>query len=125
MQFEAGPWHYFGEEVLRKLVELAPALAQHPPTHASNALSFSRQSLTGDTPETRKRHACSFIPDFTAVVKDDCTYLEITVNTYLSAYRATLMQKGTRWDEHSLRLSGGDEPAVNGPESDSANLLAT
>uniref|UniRef100_A0A914UUR1 Cyclic nucleotide-binding domain-containing protein n=1 Tax=Plectus sambesii TaxID=2011161 RepID=A0A914UUR1_9BILA len=127
MQFEAGPWHCFGEEVLRKLVEVAPALAQHAIPHVATGLSFSRQSLTGDAPDLRKRHAASFIPDFSAVVKDDCTYLEITVHTYLSAYRATLMQKGTRYlDENNLRLSisAADEQAANGPDSDtSAHLL--
>lgn len=26
MQFEAGPWHCFGEEMLQKLIEIAPSL---------------------------------------------------------------------------------------------------
>lgn len=103
MKFEAGPWHCFGEEIFTKLIELAPTLTQHHP------LSTSTQSLqTSDTigdvnpidsqQEIRKLpQSSSFIPDYTAVVKDDCTYLEISVNTYLSAYRATLMQRKKRY----------------------------
>nr|CDP94157.1 Bm5068, isoform b [Brugia malayi] len=76
MTFEAGPWHCFGGEFLEQLV----------------AVTFSRNSLStsGVSP------AVSFTPDFSAVVRDDCTYLEITAQTYLLAYKSTLISKGSR-----------------------------
>ncbi len=106
MNFEAGAWHCFGEDLLTKFVELAQTLTQ------TNTLSNGSQSLAtssvaanytdintiGSQQEIRKLPtiAPTFIPDYTVTVKDDCTYLEISVNTYLSAYRATLMQRKNR-----------------------------
>lgn len=29
MHFEAGPWHCFGEEMLNKLMDIAPGLVHH------------------------------------------------------------------------------------------------
>lgn len=34
-----------------------------------------------------------FKPDFTAVVLEDCTYLEVTVANYINAYKASLIQR--------------------------------
>jgi hypothetical protein len=33
----------------------------------------------------------TFVPDYSAVIRDDCTYLEITAQTYLLAYKSTLI----------------------------------
>ncbi|VDO09948.1 unnamed protein product, partial [Brugia timori] len=55
-------------------------------------VTFSRNSPS----EPVKKSAVSFTPDFSAVVRDDCTYLEITAQTYLLAYKSTLISKGSR-----------------------------
>uniref|UniRef100_A0A1I8EDB0 Cyclic nucleotide-binding domain-containing protein n=1 Tax=Wuchereria bancrofti TaxID=6293 RepID=A0A1I8EDB0_WUCBA len=81
MTFEAGPWHCFGGEFLEQLV-----------TFSRNSLSTSGVSPS----EPVKKSAVSFTPDFSAVVRDDCTYLEITAQTYLLAYKSTLISKGSR-----------------------------
>lgn len=39
-----------------------------------------------------------FVPDFTATIRDDCTYLEISAQTYLLAYKSTLINKKQRQD---------------------------
>lgn len=62
-------------------------------------VAFSRNSLStsGVSPsEAVKKSPISFTPDFSAVVRDDCTYLEITAQTYLLAYKSTLISKGSR-----------------------------
>lgn len=38
-------------------------------------------------------HGISFKPDFSAVIRDSCTYLEVTAETYLLAYKLTLITK--------------------------------
>lgn len=98
MTFEAGPWHCFGGELLERLVAIAqqqcssaaPAQQQQPP------VSISRNSLSGSAPPDNNKKTTTFIPDFSAVVRDDCTYLEITAQTYLLAYKSTLISKGSR-----------------------------
>jgi hypothetical protein len=90
MQFEAGPWHCFGEEMLRKLIEIAPSLVNHGVSNGAGALSSSQQSLSG-------RHQAAFLPDFTAIARDDCAYLEITAESYLQAYHATVMVNETKY----------------------------
>uniref|UniRef100_A0A914WFY6 CNNM transmembrane domain-containing protein n=1 Tax=Plectus sambesii TaxID=2011161 RepID=A0A914WFY6_9BILA len=97
MHFEAGPWHCFGEEMLNKLMEIAPGLVQYglsTNTGSCSALSSSQRSLSG-------RHQAAFAPDFTAIARDECVYLEITSEAYLQAYHATLMTKENK--RHSLR----------------------
>lgn len=100
MHFEAGPWHCFGEELLKLLMDvknengnrtLAVLMCNH--TFLENNVSLSKwntvkRSITGGSSDSR-----CFIPDFTAIVKDEyCIYLEITSKAYLSAFRATLIQ---------------------------------
>ena len=94
MTFEAGPWHSFGSELLDRLVVVAQQqgiIAHQPP------VSFSRMSLAGNSPsDVPKKSLATFIPDFSAVVRDDCTYLEITAQTYLLACKSTQLSKGSR-----------------------------
>uniref|UniRef100_A0A158R641 CNNM transmembrane domain-containing protein n=1 Tax=Syphacia muris TaxID=451379 RepID=A0A158R641_9BILA len=94
MTFEAGPWHCFGGELLDRLIILAQQqgiISQQIP------VSFSRNSLVGTSPsDAPKKAAASFIPDYSAVVRDDCTYLEITAQTYLLACKSTQLSKGSR-----------------------------
>ncbi|VDK50092.1 unnamed protein product [Anisakis simplex] len=105
MTFEAGPWHCFGGELLDRLVQNAQqqcatgtsANAQQQPQQQHSSVSFSRNSLSGNSPsDNSKKQVNTFVPDFSAVVRDDCTYLEITAQTYLLAYKSTLITKGTR-----------------------------
>ncbi|VDN82117.1 unnamed protein product [Brugia pahangi] len=104
MTFEAGPWHCFGGEFLEQLVAVAQqqygtTSSQSQQQGGGAQVTFSRNSLStsGVSPsEPVKKSAVSFTPDFSAVVRDDCTYLEITAQTYLLAYKSTLISKGSR-----------------------------
>lgn len=40
-----------------------------------------------------RRPDLAFIPDYSVIVADECTFLEITTTTYINAHRATLMQR--------------------------------
>ncbi|KAE9415509.1 hypothetical protein Angca_006815, partial [Angiostrongylus cantonensis] len=84
MTFEAGPWHAFGTEMLEHLVarnEVDP--------RALGDVEQSRNSLSSDS---SKR--LGFVPDYSVVVRDDCTFLEITAHDWVAAYRSTLMSRG-------------------------------
>jgi hypothetical protein len=35
----------------------------------------------------------TFVPDYSATIRDDCTYLEITAHTYLLAFKSTLISR--------------------------------
>ncbi|CAB3409191.1 unnamed protein product [Caenorhabditis bovis] len=80
MMFEAGPWHHFGDEIMRKMVAAAATLGRSTSIIGTSDLSARRPDLM-------------FRPDFTAIVKDTCTYLEISVSAYINAYKASLMQR--------------------------------
>uniref|UniRef100_A0A0K0D772 Cyclic nucleotide-binding domain-containing protein n=1 Tax=Angiostrongylus cantonensis TaxID=6313 RepID=A0A0K0D772_ANGCA len=77
MTFEAGPWHAFGTEMLEHLV-------------ARNEVDPRLQRL-------------GFVPDYSVVVRDDCTFLEITAHDWVAAYRSTLMSRGET--RYSLLIS--------------------
>ncbi|KAH7715990.1 ancient conserved domain protein 4 [Aphelenchoides avenae] len=60
----------------------------------------------------------TFVPDYTAVIHDDCTYLEIRADTYLLAYKSTLIsrnsaQKDANGDANA-RPDGHVSVAMNG-----------
>ncbi|VDL79030.1 unnamed protein product [Nippostrongylus brasiliensis] len=80
MMFEAGPWHCFGEEVLKKLVQGAATLSRSTSIVDTNDLSCRRPDLM-------------FKPDYSVVVKEDCTYLDVNVAAYVNAYKSSLMQR--------------------------------
>uniref|UniRef100_A0AC35EZP2 CNNM transmembrane domain-containing protein n=1 Tax=Panagrolaimus sp. PS1159 TaxID=55785 RepID=A0AC35EZP2_9BILA len=164
MNFEAGPWHAFGTEILDKIVailESKPSAqttgqiinsSTTPPLSASsiistsnyapNILSHQQQmppqssgrssvssppqtartikqrssipllkymgsvkrdsqgaiipttSTSGLPPELEKK--ITFVPDYSVTIQDDCTYLEVTSNTYLLAYKTTLISRGNK-----------------------------
>ncbi|CAD6192833.1 unnamed protein product [Caenorhabditis auriculariae] len=80
MNFEAGPWHHFGSEVMKKLVEGASTLSRST-------------SIVGTSDLSARRPDLMFKPDYGAIIKDECTYLEISVAAYINAYKSTLMQR--------------------------------
>uniref|UniRef100_A0A8R1DNM1 Metal transporter n=1 Tax=Caenorhabditis japonica TaxID=281687 RepID=A0A8R1DNM1_CAEJA len=80
MMFEAGPWHHFGGEIMKKLVQGAATLGRSMSIVGTSDLSVRRPDLL-------------FKPDYSAVVKEDCTYLEISVTAFVNAYKASLMQR--------------------------------
>lgn len=86
MMFEAGPWHHFGSEILTKLVDGAATLSRSTSIIGTQDLSSRRPDLM-------------FTPDYSAVIKENCTYLEITVGAYINAYKSTLMQREKLKDE--------------------------
>ncbi|KAF1755654.1 hypothetical protein GCK72_012104 [Caenorhabditis remanei] len=80
MMFEAGPWHHFGGEIMAKMVEGAATLGRS-------------MSIVGTSDLSARRPDLMFRPDYSAVVKEDCTYLEISVSAFINAYKASLMQR--------------------------------
>ncbi|CAJ0931223.1 unnamed protein product, partial [Mesorhabditis belari] len=88
MMFEAGPWHCFGTEILQKLTQGAATLSRSTSIIDSTDLSMRRPDLM-------------FKPDFSAVIKEDSTYLEVTVAQYINAYKASLMQREKERDRDS------------------------
>uniref|UniRef100_A0A7E4V8H7 CNNM transmembrane domain-containing protein n=1 Tax=Panagrellus redivivus TaxID=6233 RepID=A0A7E4V8H7_PANRE len=84
MHFEAGPWHSFGTEILDRIM--------------SSIESGNKNFATGGTSADDKK--ITFIPDFSVNIQEDCTYLEVTAQTYLLAYRTTLLARGGKHDEH-------------------------
>ncbi|KAK0404571.1 hypothetical protein QR680_017517 [Steinernema hermaphroditum] len=107
MTFEAGPWHCFGEELLNRLVEVAsgsqgaqnnPQPQQQPARTTVNPSPAAPSATTGAGLPSAfvESRRITFVPDFSAVVRDDCTYLEITAQTYLLAYKSTLLSRGNR-----------------------------
>lgn len=80
MMFEAGPWHHFGGEIMAKMVEGAATLGRS-------------MSIVGTSDLSARRPDLMFRPDYSAVVKEDCTYLEISVAAFINAYKASLMQR--------------------------------
>ncbi|KAE9417154.1 hypothetical protein Angca_009696, partial [Angiostrongylus cantonensis] len=80
MVFEAGPWHCFGSEILKKLVHEVAALSRSTSIVDTSDLSCRRPDLM-------------FKPDYSVVVTEDCTYLDVNVAAYINAYKSTLMQR--------------------------------
>ncbi|GMR50833.1 hypothetical protein PMAYCL1PPCAC_21028 [Pristionchus mayeri] len=78
MMFEAGPFHAFGQELLQKLLA------------AANTLNRSTSVI--DTTEVGcRRPDLMFKPDYSVTITEDCTYLEVTISSFINAYRSTLM----------------------------------
>ncbi|KAH7707332.1 ancient conserved domain protein 4 [Aphelenchoides avenae] len=90
MTFEAGGWHCFGKELLDRLL------------HAVQRPEIS------NVPETEKK-TITFLPDYSVTIRDDCTYLEISAQTYLLAYKSTLISRNS---------ADKDGDAVSGSGSD-------
>ncbi|KAK5984447.1 Metal transporter CNNM4 [Trichostrongylus colubriformis] len=88
MMFEAGPWHSFGSEVLKKLVQCASTLSRSTSIVDTTDLSCRRPDLM-------------FKPDYSVIVKEDCTYLDVSVAAYINAYKSTLMQREKGRDDIS------------------------
>ncbi|CAI4233125.1 unnamed protein product [Auanema sp. JU1783] len=88
MTFEAGPWHAFGTDMLEKLVEQSE---QDAAREKENVSSRNSLNAAGDITKAGK---VGFMPDFSVVVRDECTFLEITAQSWLLAYRSTLMSRG-------------------------------
>ncbi|CAJ0602039.1 unnamed protein product [Cylicocyclus nassatus] len=89
MMFEAGPWHCFGGEILKKLVQGAATLSRSTSIVDTSDLSCRRPDLM-------------FKPDYSVVVKEDCTYLDVSVAAYINAYKSTLMQREKGRDDMSI-----------------------
>ncbi|KAJ1349424.1 Metal transporter cnnm-1, variant 2 [Parelaphostrongylus tenuis] len=89
MVFEAGPWHCFGSEMLKKLVQETATLSRKTSIVDTSDLSCRRPDLM-------------FEPDYSVVVKQDCTYLDVNVAAYINAYKSTLMQREKGRDDISM-----------------------
>lgn len=63
--------------------------ALHPSSTGPTAL-FTAAGSTQQEVDAKK---ITFVPDYSMVIRDECTYLEITAQTYLIAYKSTLISK--------------------------------
>uniref|UniRef100_A0A0N4Z0S1 CNNM transmembrane domain-containing protein n=1 Tax=Parastrongyloides trichosuri TaxID=131310 RepID=A0A0N4Z0S1_PARTI len=96
MTFEAGPWHCLGKEVLDKLLVLCPPLdGEEKKSKSLGNVNNSpnpgqRESISNASDKNR---LITFIPDYTAVVRDTCTYLDITASAYVVGYKTSLLQR--------------------------------
>lgn len=114
MTFEAGPWHCFGNELLDRLHQLIQqpsntlktlcsrqsqgALTLIPCNNLVYVIFYTSIFLAGGSNSSSQTieydpKKISFIPDYSAVIRDDCTYLEISAQTYLLAYKSTLISR--------------------------------
>ncbi|CAD5233734.1 unnamed protein product [Bursaphelenchus xylophilus] len=84
MTFEAGPWHCFGKELLDSLLD---DIGKNKLTEESHS---PKPSTVFNEMDMKK---LTFSPDYTVVIKDQCTYLEITPQTYLLAFKSTLITR--------------------------------
>ncbi|KAI6205578.1 hypothetical protein M3Y94_00808100 [Aphelenchoides besseyi] len=124
MTFEAGPWHCFGNELLDRLHQITATMrknqtTQSPrnsqsglPANSQNTANITAFSQLNDV-DTKK---ITFIPDFTATIRDDCTYLEICAQTYLLAYKSTLINKNRNdgtYDPKDMNFERDDLQAKN------------
>ncbi|CAJ0915620.1 unnamed protein product, partial [Mesorhabditis belari] len=100
MTFEAGPWHAFGTELLERICE-------HMKT--DRPLNSSRCSLT-DRADGNKEKKIGFTPDYSVIVRDDCTFLEISATSYQLAYKTTLISRGPR-----PSVGEGATPSMHSP----------
>lgn len=97
--FEAGPFFYFGKQVLERMCELAPRL--------SLTMGGSTTTLTGATNDEVCRKAI-FSPDFTVKLTHDIVYLSVKAATYLKAFHATLIERVKEGQFGDIML-GGDK----------------
>ncbi|CAJ0579776.1 unnamed protein product, partial [Mesorhabditis spiculigera] len=102
MMFEAGPWHSFGNEVLDKLTQGAATLGRSASVVDSSDVAVRRPDLM-------------FKPDYSALIKGDCTYLEITIGQFINAYKSSLMQREKARDRelHSTDHSANASPNLS------------
>jgi metal transporter CNNM len=82
--YETGPFFYFGHEVLDKMCQLMPTLDLPPATVGST---------TGMAQAAQWKQLAAFTPDYTASAHMEITFLEITAQDYLRAYRTSQMDK--------------------------------
>lgn len=97
MTFEAGPWHCFGNELLDRLHQVTSTMKK---PQKSQSRRGSQANLTNAVTNTASNplnevdaKKMTFVPDYTAIIKDDCTYLEINAQTYLLAFKSTLINR--------------------------------
>ncbi|CAK5045014.1 unnamed protein product [Meloidogyne enterolobii] len=131
MNFEVGPWQYFGTEILTQFDDLIQSIDPQRQSIDSVANSTNnmlgqvkavpsaiseldkvdnagnRPSLPGvlsvlstgsqqqfvDSTSQDVAKRIKFLPDFSLVIRSECTYLEISSQTYLAMYRGTLMTR--------------------------------
>ncbi|KAI6243956.1 hypothetical protein M3Y99_00063000 [Aphelenchoides fujianensis] len=105
MTFEAGPWHCFGNELLDRLHQITTTMQKNQttqsPRNSQSGLPTAVQNANAVPVHDLDMKKVTFVPDFTAIIRDDCTYLEISAQTYLLAYKATLINK--------KRADGGED----------------
>uniref|UniRef100_A0AC35U7R1 Cyclic nucleotide-binding domain-containing protein n=1 Tax=Rhabditophanes sp. KR3021 TaxID=114890 RepID=A0AC35U7R1_9BILA len=123
MTFEAGPWHSFGKEVLDKLVEIClpvnneikpienkdvkeeanggPKKVERvksiasidSPAHSQTLVTCATSSGITQAMGSDQKRFVTFFPDYSAIVRENCTYLEISAQAYLVAYKTSLIHR--------------------------------
>ncbi|OZC05128.1 hypothetical protein X798_07895 [Onchocerca flexuosa] len=91
MEFEAGPWTSFGDEILDQLDELVNGNLGNDENDFS--LSDSKSQLI---------HSIQFNPDFDLLVTDFCRFFHLTVSAYLNAIKVTKIARAARSEKDSV-----------------------
>ncbi|MCP9261723.1 Metal transporter CNNM4 [Dirofilaria immitis] len=91
MEFEAGPWTSFGNEILDQLDEFVSGNLRNNEDDFS--LSDSKSQLI---------HSIQFNPDFDLFVTDFCRFLHLTVSAYLNAIKVTKIARAARNKQDSI-----------------------
>ncbi|VBB27005.1 unnamed protein product, partial [Acanthocheilonema viteae] len=92
MEFEAGPWTPFGNEILDQLNELIDSNL----ITDENDFSFSDSKL-------ELINSIQFNPDFDLFVTDFCRFLHLTVSAYINAMKVTKIARAARNEKGSVR----------------------
>lgn len=121
MTFEAGPWQSFGCELLDRLERLVtedrPRVTSRTPGGPLGVLSPTPLA----EPDPKK---LMFQPDYSVVVKDQCTFLEVTPQVYLLAFKSTLMNRNLREASDSSGPREARLDTLNGDIRKAASELA-
>lgn len=83
--------HQITTNLKKSQTQQSPRSSQGALAVGSTATPTSTTAITSLNDVDMKK--VTFIPDFTATIRDDCTYLEISAQTYLLAYKSTLINK--------------------------------
>ncbi|CAB3399638.1 unnamed protein product [Caenorhabditis bovis] len=84
MLLETKAWQHIGLEVLEGLIR---AIREEEEKSGSPSLSFAN--------ELKVQKKIGFVPDFTAVVRNECTFFELNVSDYCTAFKASILNNST------------------------------
>lgn len=123
MLFEAGPFHYFGYELMNKITSDICRRGSIL-SLGGGGISNRTGSVTGVSSPARGGSSDSvlrkftFVPDFTLQLgQSDLIYLKVTSSVYTKAYRATLIERGRGLTSKDPMITSGTDSILNSPDA--------